>query len=196
SSARTGRVSPPWSSYWRRCTSPTRGGSSSTGATWPAWRPTPGENGSPAPSRTSRASSTRCGCPSAWATCPGPGTRAPWTGRASADARPLVDRLDRGLHTQLGSTWAQGAELSEGQWQKIALARGYMRDHPLLLLLDEPASALDAATEHLLFEQYAERARTLRDGDHITLLVSHRFSTVRMADHIVVMDGARVIEQG
>lgn len=113
-----------------------------------------------------------------------------------ADARALVDRLDRGLDTQLGNTWAQGAELSEGQWQKIALARGYMRDHPLLLLLDEPASALDAETEHLLFEQYAERARTLRDGDHITLLVSHRFSTVRMADHIVVMDGARVIEQG
>jgi ATP-binding cassette subfamily B protein len=113
-----------------------------------------------------------------------------------ADARALADRLDRGLDTQLGNTWAEGAELSEGQWQRVALARGYMRDHPLLLLLDEPASALDAETEHLLFEQYAERARALRDGDHITLLVSHRFSTVRMADHIVVMDGARVIEQG
>jgi ATP-binding cassette subfamily B protein len=113
-----------------------------------------------------------------------------------ADARALVGRLDRGLDTQLGNTWAEGAELSEGQWQRVALARGYMRDHPLLLLLDEPASALDAETEHLLFERYAERARALRDGDHITLLVSHRFSTVRMADHIVVMDGARVIEQG
>ncbi|GHC79425.1 ABC transporter permease [Nocardiopsis terrae] len=113
-----------------------------------------------------------------------------------ADARTLVEGLDRGLDTQLGNTWAQGAELSEGQWQKVALARGYMRDHPLLLLLDEPASALDAETEHLLFEQYAERARALRDRDHITLLVSHRFSTVRMADHIVVMDGARICEQG
>ncbi|WP_017573176.1 ABC transporter ATP-binding protein [Nocardiopsis halotolerans] len=115
---------------------------------------------------------------------------------ARADARALVDRLDRGLDTQLGGSWARGAELSEGQWQKVALARGYMRDHPLLLLLDEPASALDAETEHLLFEQYAERARALRDRDHITLLVSHRFSTVRMADHIVVMDGARVCERG
>ncbi|NKZ00465.1 ABC transporter ATP-binding protein [Nocardiopsis alborubida] len=113
-----------------------------------------------------------------------------------ADARALVERLDRGLDTQLGNTWAEGAELSEGQWQRVALARGYMRDHPLLLLLDEPASALDAETEHLLFERYAERARALRDRDHITLLVSHRFSTVRMADLIVVMDGARVIEQG
>ncbi|MFD6951610.1 multidrug ABC transporter ATP-binding protein [Nocardiopsis sp. TSRI0078] len=113
-----------------------------------------------------------------------------------ADARGLVDRLDRGLDTQLGSTWADGAELSEGQWQKVALARGYMRDRPLLLLLDEPASALDAETEHLLFEQYAERARALKGRDRVTLLVSHRYSTVRMADLIVVLDGARVCEQG
>jgi ATP-binding cassette subfamily B protein len=113
-----------------------------------------------------------------------------------ADARALVDRLDRGVDTQLGNTWADGAELSEGQWQKVALARGYMRDRPLLLLLDEPASALDAETEHLLFERYAERARALKDRDRITLLVSHRYSTVRMADLIVVMDGAQVCEQG
>ena len=114
---------------------------------------------------------------------------------ARADARALADRLDRGLDTQLGNTWADGAELSEGQWQKVALARGYMRD-PLLLLLDEPASALDAETEHLLFEQYAERSRALKDRGRLTLLVSHRYSTVRMADLIVVMDGARVCEQG
>jgi ATP-binding cassette subfamily B protein len=113
-----------------------------------------------------------------------------------ADARALVDRLDRGVDTQLGNTWADGAELSQGQWQKVALARGYMRDRPLLLLLDEPASALDAETEHLLFERYAERARALKDRDRITLLVSHRYSTVRMADLIVVMDGAQVCEQG
>ncbi|RKS05216.1 ATP-binding cassette subfamily B protein [Nocardiopsis sp. Huas11] len=113
-----------------------------------------------------------------------------------ADARTLVDRLDRGLDTRLGNTWAGGVELSEGQWQKVALARGYMRDAPLLLLLDEPASALDAETEHLLFERYAERARALSDRDRITLLVSHRFSTVQMADLIVVMDGARVCERG
>ncbi|MGW8526894.1 ABC transporter ATP-binding protein [Nocardiopsis sp. NPDC055824] len=113
-----------------------------------------------------------------------------------ADAGALVDRLDRGLDTQLGSAWAGGAELSEGQWQKVALARGYMRDQPLLLLLDEPASALDPETEHLLFERYAERARALKDRGRVTLLVSHRFSTVRTADLVVVMDGARVIEQG
>ncbi|MFW6641851.1 ABC transporter ATP-binding protein [Nocardiopsis algeriensis] len=113
-----------------------------------------------------------------------------------ADAHTLVDRLDRGLDTQLGNTWAEGAELSQGQWQKVALARGYMRDQPLLLLLDEPASALDAETEHLLFEQYAERVRALKDRDLITLLVSHRYSTVRMADLIIVMNGAEVCEQG
>lgn len=108
----------------------------------------------------------------------------------------LVERLPQGLDTQLDNTWAQGVELPEGQWQKVALARGHMRDHPLPLLLDEPASAPNAETEHLLFEQYAQRARALGDRDHITLLVSHRFSTVRMADLIVVLDGARVIEQG
>ncbi len=113
-----------------------------------------------------------------------------------ADSRTLVEGLSRGLDTQLGNTWAEGAELSEGQWQRVALARGYMRDQPLLLLLDEPASALDAETEHLLFEQYAERARALGGRDGLTLLVSHRYSTVRMADLIVVMDGARVCEQG
>ncbi|WP_216630159.1 ABC transporter ATP-binding protein [Nocardiopsis coralli] len=113
-----------------------------------------------------------------------------------ADARALVDRLDQGLDTQLGNTWAEGAELSEGQWQKVALARGYMRDQPLILLLDEPASALDAETEHLLFEQYAERSRALRNRGRVTLLVSHRFSTVRMADLIIVLDGTRVREQG
>jgi ATP-binding cassette subfamily B protein len=67
-----------------------------------------------------------------------------------------------------------------------------MRERPFLLVLDEPTAALDAETEHALFERYAKAAR----GDQITLLVSHRFSTVRMADRIVVLDGARVIEVG
>jgi ATP-binding cassette subfamily B protein len=67
-----------------------------------------------------------------------------------------------------------------------------MRERPLLLVLDEPTAALDAETEHALFERYAAAAR----GDQITLLVSHRFSTVRMADRIVVLDGARVAEVG
>jgi ATP-binding cassette subfamily B protein len=127
-------------------------------------------------------------------------------GRAGAD--DVVGRLTAGLETQLGPTWPQGVEVSFGQWQKLALARGFMRDHPLLLVLDEPTAALDAETEHALFERYAAAARGSRDarptadGDaansegRITILVSHRFSTVRMADLIVVLDGARVAEVG
>jgi ATP-binding cassette subfamily B protein len=71
-----------------------------------------------------------------------------------------------------------------------------MRDVPLLVALDEPTAALDAETEHQLFERYAARSRERRAGGSITILVSHRFSTVRMADLIVVMDGARVVEVG
>jgi ATP-binding cassette subfamily B protein len=112
-------------------------------------------------------------------------------GRAGAD--DVVARLPAGLDTQLGQTWPGGAEISFGQWQKIALARGFMRETPLLLVLDEPTAALDAETEHALFERYAAAARG-RTG--ITLLVSHRFSTVRMADLIVVLDGARLAEVG
>jgi len=87
-------------------------------------------------------------------------------------------------------------DVSFGQWQKIALARGFMRDEPLLVTLDEPTAALDAETEHQLFERYAERAHLARQSGSVTILVSHRFSTVRMADLIVVMDGARVAEYG
>ena len=110
--------------------------------------------------------------------------------RAGAD--DLVQQLAAGLDTQLGRSWPGGAELSFGQWQKVALARGFMRDAPLVLALDEPTAALDAETEHALFERYAGAA----SGAQVTLLVSHRFSTVRMADVIVVLDGARVVEVG
>ena len=115
-----------------------------------------------------------------------------------AGASDVVDRLARGLDTQLGVTWDDGVEVSFGQWQKLALARGFMRDHPLLLVLDEPTAALDAETEHALFERYAASARSDEGADagRITVLVSHRFSTVRMADLIVVLDGARVVEVG
>jgi ATP-binding cassette subfamily B protein len=120
-------------------------------------------------------------------------------GRAGAD--DVVVHLRSGLDTQLGSTWPQGVEVSFGQWQKLALARGFMRDHPLLLVLDEPTAALDAETEHALFERYAAAARGRGNSvsgaeGRITILVSHRFSTVRMADLIVVLDGARVAEVG
>jgi ATP-binding cassette subfamily B protein len=112
-----------------------------------------------------------------------------------AGAGDVVTRLNAGLDTQLGATWPGGVELSFGQWQKLALARGFMRDQPLVLVLDEPTAALDAETEHALFERYAASARTVAAG-RITILVSHRFSTVRMADLIVVLDGARLVEIG
>ena len=114
------------------------------------------------------------------------------TAVARAGAGDVIEQLTAGLETQLGPTWPGGVDVSFGQWQKLALARGFMREDPLLLVLDEPTAALDAETEHALFERYAQAAR----GDRITLLVSHRFSTVRMADFIVVLDGARVVETG
>ena len=114
--------------------------------------------------------------------------------RAGAD--DVVAKLTEGLDTQLGPTWPDGVEVSFGQWQKLALARGFMRDGPLVLVLDEPTAALDAETEHALFERYAEGTRRRGDDGRITILVSHRFSTVRMADLIVVLDGAQVVEVG
>ena len=121
-----------------------------------------------------------------------------------AGAADVIAGLSAGLETQLGPTWPDGVDVSFGQWQKFALARGFMREQPLLLILDEPTAALDAETEHALFERYAAVARNNRSpqaspngiNGRITLLVSHRFSTVRMADRIVVMDGARVVEVG
>ena len=121
-----------------------------------------------------------------------------------AGAADVVTQLTAGLDTQLGPTWPDGVEISFGQWQKLALARGFMRERPLLLILDEPTAALDAETEHALFERYAAAARHGDSGGQrqpvpdgrITLLVSHRFSTVRMADFIVVLDGSRVVESG
>ena len=114
-----------------------------------------------------------------------------------AGAGDVIDGLASGLDTQLGPTWDAGVDVSFGQWQKLALSRGFMRDDPLLLVLDEPTAALDAETEHALFERFAEAARTDVDANgRVTILVSHRFSTVRMADLIIVLDGARVVEVG
>jgi len=113
---------------------------------------------------------------------------------ARAGAGDVVQHLAAGLDTQLGPTWPEGVELSFGQWQKLALARGFMRERPVVLVLDEPTAALDAETEHALFERYAAAARGA--DDCVTILVSHRFSTVRMADFIVVLRGSRVIESG
>jgi ATP-binding cassette subfamily B protein len=114
-----------------------------------------------------------------------------------AGAADVIAKLHSGLDTQLGPTWPGGADVSFGQWQKLALARGFMRDDALLLILDEPTAALDAETEHALFDRYAAAAQGEKSaGGRITILVSHRFSTVRMADLIVVLDGARVVEVG
>jgi len=111
-------------------------------------------------------------------------------------AQDVIEKLPHGLDTQLGPTWDDGMELSFGQWQKLALARGFMRDRPLLLVLDEPTAALDAETEHALFERFAEASRSARADGRVTVLVSHRFSTVRMADLIIVIDDGRVVEHG
>jgi ATP-binding cassette, subfamily B, bacterial len=113
-----------------------------------------------------------------------------------AGARDVIERLPAGLGTQLGPTWHEGVDVSYGQWQKLALARGFMREEPLIAALDEPTAALDAETEHQLFERYASRANERKQSGSITILVSHRFSTVRMADIIVVLDGAHAVEVG
>ena len=116
-------------------------------------------------------------------------------GRARGD--DLLTRLDGGLEAQLGKSYADGTELSGGQWQKLALGRAMMRETPLLLVLDEPTSALDAQAEHNLFEEYAASAkRVAQKTGAITVLVSHRFSTVRMADLILVVNDGRIQESG
>jgi ATP-binding cassette subfamily B protein len=104
--------------------------------------------------------------------------------------------LPHGLDTQFGTTWDHGVELSGGQWQKIALARTLMRDEPLLLVLDEPAASLDPLAEHRLFERQAEAARLARGRGAVTLLITHLFSTVRMADLIIVLDRGAIRETG
>lgn len=114
-----------------------------------------------------------------------------------ARATDVVNHLAQGLDTHLGKSHQDGAELSGGQWQKLALARAMMRQTPLLVILDEPTSALDAEAEHRLFERYATAARRVgRQTGGVTLLVSHRFSTVRAADLILVVSRGRIIESG
>lgn len=115
---------------------------------------------------------------------------------ARGGADDVLAHLPAGLATQLGPGWPEGVGVSFGQWQKLALARGFMRTAPLLVVLDEPTAALDAETEHLLFESFARAARTTNGEGRITVLVSHRFSTVRMADLIVVLEDRRIAEVG
>jgi ATP-binding cassette subfamily B protein len=113
---------------------------------------------------------------------------------AGADLRKA---LPQALETQLGRYFDGGVDLSLGQWQKVALSRAMMREHILLLILDEPTASLDAPTEHALFEHFASAARDYAaSSGAITVLVSHRFSTVRMADQILVASGGRIVERG
>jgi ATP-binding cassette subfamily B protein len=113
--------------------------------------------------------------------------------RASAEggAADVIAGLPRGLETQLGHWFKDGVELSGGQWQKIALSRAFMREEADILVLDEPTASLDAEAEHHVFERF----RTLARG-RTTIIISHRFPTVRRADRIVVLEGGRVVEQG
>ena len=102
----------------------------------------------------------------------------------------MVEKLHDGYDQMLGRRFEGGVDLSGGEWQKIALARAYLRDAQLLIL-DEPTAALDARSELEVFERFAELSY-----DKMALLISHRFSTVRMADRIVVLEGGRLVEEG
>ena len=108
-------------------------------------------------------------------------------GRAS----DFIDTLPAGFQTQLGKWFKDGRELSGGQWQKIALSRAFMRSRADILVLDEPTAAMDAQAEAEVFEHFRQLAR-----ERITILISHRFSTVRMADQIVVLNNGHIIERG
>ena len=106
-------------------------------------------------------------------------------------ARELLASLAQGLGTQLGRWFQDGAELSGGQWQKIALARAFMREEADILVLDEPTAALDAAAEHAVFERFRALAR-----GRTSILISHRFPTVRMAERIIVIEHGQIAEDG
>jgi ATP-binding cassette subfamily B protein len=102
-----------------------------------------------------------------------------------------MGRLAQGLDTQLGKWFDAGVELSGGEWQTVALSRAFSREGARVLVLDEPTAALDAQAEHAIFERFRELTR-----GRTSVLISHRFPTVRMADRIVLMDGGEVKEAG
>jgi len=106
-------------------------------------------------------------------------------------AEDFIESLPGGYHTQLGRWFRDGRELSGGQWQKIAVARAFMRQGADILVLDEPTAAMDAGAEAEIFEHFRGMTR-----DRMAILISHRFSTVRMADEIVVLEDGRILERG
>ena len=103
---------------------------------------------------------------------------------------PIIERLPEGYEAWLGRRWEKGHALSGGEWQKVALSRAFMRDAEVLVL-DEPTASLDAEAEYEVFCRFGE----LTPGK-IAVLISHRFSTVRMADRIVVLEAGRITEMG
>jgi len=105
-------------------------------------------------------------------------------------AAPVIESLPQRYATMLGRRFEGGVDLSGGQWQKIALARSYLRDAQILIL-DEPTAALDARAEYEVFSRFADLTR-----GKIAILISHRFSTVRMADRILVLEDGKVLEEG
>lgn len=114
--------------------------------------------------------------------------------REAADkglAAPFIEQMPKGYQTQLGKWFRDGRELSLGQWQKIALSRAFMRKDADIVVLDEPTASMDAEAESRVFERFRELTR-----DQIAIVISHRFSTVRMADQILVLDAGRVLESG
>lgn len=108
-----------------------------------------------------------------------------------AKAGDFIQAMPKSYQTQLGRWFKGGRELSGGQWQKVALSRAFMREQADILVLDEPTAAIDARAEAEVFEHFRQLSH-----DKITILISHRFSTVRMADHIVVIEKGQLIEQG
>ena len=110
---------------------------------------------------------------------------------AKGQASEFIETLPSGYRTQLGKWFRDGRELSGGQWQKVALSRAFMRTRADILVLDEPTAAMDAQAEAEVFEHFRQLAR-----DRITILISHRFSTVRMADQIAVLNAGRIVERG
>jgi len=110
---------------------------------------------------------------------------------AQGQAAPFIEKLPKKYNTQLGRWFKDGQELSGGQWQKMALARAFMREHASVLILDEPTAAMDAQAEADIFATFSETMQ-----DKMTILISHRFSTVRTAKKIMVMEYGKVLESG
>lgn len=120
-----------------------------------------------------------------------------WAAARRADAHSFLDTLPQGLSSHLGMRFTGGVDLSGGQWQRVALARMTMRQAPFLLILDEPTAALDAFSESQVFNRYIGHGRQMAQrAGTITLVITHRFSTVRDADFILVLEGGHIVDTG